>query len=272
MTQEENVTDCRTWEPIVWANWEKLIPPRSLWVGPQDPVMHFFRWVWEYRAYLTLLCGLRRDSAVLELGCSHGRTALGLLDYLTLPGRYEGLDIVAPQIEFAQRQITPEFPNFKFTVADIRNDIYNPHGSVSAEEFWFPYEAGSFDVVYAASLFTHLLPLAAEHYFQETRRVLKPGGRCLFSFFVLDYYRGTGTTAWSGYEFDHSLPNCEGTAVHDPARPEAVLAFRKQTIENLAERANLRLVDVLPGIWSRSVPYSINEQDLVLLEATVSPV
>ena len=75
------------WEPILWPDWEALTPPRELWVGPKDPLMHYFRWVWEYRAYLTLLCDMQADDSVLELGCSHGRTALGLLDYLRAPAR-----------------------------------------------------------------------------------------------------------------------------------------------------------------------------------------
>ena len=50
----------------------------------------------------------------------------------------------------------------------------------------------SFDVIYAASLFTHLLPDETRNYFCETRRVLKPTGRCLFSFFHLDHYGAGG--------------------------------------------------------------------------------
>lgn len=80
----------RDWEPITWDDWERLIPPRSLWVGPADPLSHFLRWIWEYRAYLVLLCDLRSDSSVLEFGCNHGRTMLGLLSYLHPPGQYLG--------------------------------------------------------------------------------------------------------------------------------------------------------------------------------------
>lgn len=254
------------WEPVVWPDWDGLIPPRSLWVGSQDPVMHFFRWVWEYRSYLTLLCGLRDDSVVLELGCSHGRTALGLLDYIRPPGRYEGLDISVEQVEFAQRRISGPFPHFNFTVADIRNGEYNPRGRLSAEEFRFPYEDGIFDVVYAASLFTHLLPPVTAHYFGEVCRVLKPGGRCLFSFFILDFYRGVGTTTWVGYEFEHQLGDFEGVAVRDRSVPERVVAIRRRVIEKMAEGAKLRVIEVLPGFWSRSGGLAINEQDLVLLE------
>src|SRR5687768_9423544 len=81
--------------PKGWLNPEEdaLVPPRHLWLGPRDPISHYYRWAWEYLAYLTLLCDLRRESSVLELGCGHGRTARGLLGYLRHPGRYVGLDV-----------------------------------------------------------------------------------------------------------------------------------------------------------------------------------
>ena len=55
---------------------EGLIPPRDLWVAPGDPLYVFLGGPWEYRAYLTLLCRLRKDASVLELGCNTGRTML----------------------------------------------------------------------------------------------------------------------------------------------------------------------------------------------------
>src|SRR5262245_59563044 len=92
-------------EPALYREWEAVVPPRYLWVGPGDSLVHFVRWPLEYRAYLTLLCGLRTDSSVLELGCNHGRTALGLLDYLRAPGRYEGLDILPDRVAYARQAI-----------------------------------------------------------------------------------------------------------------------------------------------------------------------
>jgi FkbM family methyltransferase len=183
------------WQPVFYGGWERVIPDRSLWVGPSDSVAHFLRWPFEYLAYLTLLCDLKRDDSVLELGCNHGRTMLALLDYLRPPGRYEGLDILEPQITYARDHIQALAPHFRFTLADIYNDAYNPTGTQNAGEYRFPYDSRSFDCAYAASLFTHLLPDATGNYLRETRRVLKPGAKCVYSFFILDFYEGTGTTA-----------------------------------------------------------------------------
>lgn len=255
------------WNPIFPREAEELIPPRELWVNRNDTIMHFLRWPHEYRILLTLLCGLREDSSVLELGCSHGRTMLGLLGYLRPPGRYEGFDILPKQIEFARKRIQARYPHCHFSVADVYNGLYNPTGCFKAENYTFPYADGSFDVAYAASVFTHLLPPDATHYFRESRRVLRPGGHCLFSFFLLDNYGGPGTPIWELYQFDSALAGHHDVAVHDASRPEQVTAYRTRLVERMASDAGFRVNRVLPGYWSNTQKLSVNEQDLVLLDA-----
>jgi len=252
------------WMPVMWPDLEAAIPPRSFWTGPADPVCHFLRWVYEYRAYLTLLCDISRTSAVLELGCNHGRTMLGLLDYLQPPGRYEGLDIMRRHVEWAQAHIQADRPHFRFTHANIHNTAYNPGGTIAAREYVFPYPDQSFDAIYAASLFTHLVPDSARRYLAESARVIRPGGRCLFSFFVLDHYHGPSSTTCDLYTFEHRYDNDPEVAVYSPANPEAVIAFRLSAIERMAEAAGLVVERVLPGFWCSDQKRPINEQDLVL--------
>lgn len=93
------------WTPTITPDLAAVIPERKLWVGPEDTLAHFLRWPVEYRVLLPLLAGLTPHSAVLEIGCNHGRTALGLLQYLQPPGRYHGLDILPDQVAFAASHI-----------------------------------------------------------------------------------------------------------------------------------------------------------------------
>lgn len=253
--------------PKGWLTPEEdaLVPPRRLWLGPADPISHYYRWAWEYLAYLTLLCDLRRESAVLELGCGHGRTARGLLDYLRHPGCYRGLDVDRVRIADAQARLQSGHPHFEFLWADVYNRHYNPNGRASADSYVLPFADASFDVVYAASLFTHLLPAETLNYFSQSRRVLRHGGTCLFSMFVLDHYRGLGTAISPGYEFPHRLPDHAGVAVHDLRYPDELIGYETATIESFAARTGLRLVRVIPGLWSESPGLAVNEQDLVLL-------
>lgn len=245
---------------------EALVPPRRLWIGPGDSISHYYRWIWEYLAYLTLLCDLRRDSSVLELGCGHGRTARGLLEYLRAPGRYYGLDADRYRIEDAQARIQSRYANFQFVWADVISANYNPSGSAAAASYAFPFPDESFDVAYAASLFTHLLPDETRNYLREARRVLKPGGKCLFSFFVLDHYRGSGSTVSPLYEFQQALEGEQGVAIRDASHPDALVGYSLEWLSTSVSAAGLRLLRLLPGLWSESPGLAVNEQDLLLLE------
>lgn len=253
--------------PKAWLTPEEdsLVPPRELWQNPGDPISHYYRWIWEYLAYLTLLCDLRRESAVLEAGCSHGRLAHGLLQYLRHPGFYRGFDTDRTQIEAARKLIESRAPNFQFVWADIYSRETNPSGQARAETYAFPYEDQLFDVVFAGSLFTHLLPGEARNYFRESQRVLKPGGKCLFSFFVLDHYQGKGMSTSPLYEFEQAFPDHPGVAVRDADHPDALIGYSLDRISEFAEQAGLRILRVIPGLWSESPGYAVNEQDLVLL-------
>jgi len=99
-----------------------------------------------------------------------------------------------------------------------------------ASDYRFPYDDASFDVVSAASVFTHMLPEAAERYFR-TARVLKRGGRAVFSCFLLDNDvagrerpLGFGRDA---FNFDHSFGDYgDDFAIVVPSNPEQMTAFR----------------------------------------------
>src|SRR5262249_40184827 len=150
---------------------------------------------------------------------------------------YRGVDVAGERIADAQARIQARYPNFQFVHADVFNAQYNAGGRVSAADYVFPFDAQAFDVVYAASLFTHLMPEEAGRYFGETARVLRPGGRCLFSFFLIDHYRGPGSTNSPDYEFAHELPGQAGVRVRDLREPDALVAYGLATIERLAAAA-----------------------------------
>ncbi len=251
--------------PKAWltAEEDSLVPSREYWQNSRDPISHYYRWIWEYLAYLPLLCDLQRESAVLELACGHGRAAHGLLQYLRSPGLYRGFDVDRRQVDLARELIQSRAPNFQFEWVDVYSRETNPSGEQRAESFVFPYEDESFDVVFAASLFTHLLPEETQRYFRESRRVLRFGGKILFSFFLLDHYRGRGTTTSPQYEPEHLLE--PGVAVRDPKFPDTLVAYSIDKVAAYAQSAGLEIERVLPGLWSESPGLAVNDQDLVVL-------
>jgi SAM-dependent methyltransferase len=130
--------------------------------------------------------GLRPDWDVLDVGCGCGRIAHTLAHVLSPTSRYEGFDIIDRLVTTAQQAVSPLFPNFRFRKVDLHNTLYNPAGVLKASDFRFPYADGSFDFVVLISVFTHMLAADIRHYLDEIHRVLRPGGKCLSSCFLLN--------------------------------------------------------------------------------------
>jgi SAM-dependent methyltransferase len=170
------------WRTCRTLDSDRLVPPASLitYVGSSSE-QNFHAVGQEFRIS-AILAGLRPDHDVLDVGCGSGRLALALTDYLT--GGYAGFDVSREAIEWCRAHITPDYPNFRFDHADVHHALYQPDGSEPAETYTFPYPDASFDFVVAASVFTHLAPDVTSRYMAEIARVLRPGGRCLMTFFL----------------------------------------------------------------------------------------
>jgi SAM-dependent methyltransferase len=180
--------------------------------------------------------------------------AIPLTQYLNAGGRYEGFDVAERAIAHCRNQITPRYPNFHFTHADLANGFYNPAGGSSAAGYSFPYPDASFDLAFATSVFTHLLPEPSERYMMETTRVLRPGGRFMATFFLMDgEARRHMEAGESSLSFLH--PHGFGCWVGVLDKPEAVVSYSEPFVRDLYARAGLRINEPIGwGNWSgRSV-------------------
>ena len=237
---------------------DPLTPPRRLgFVGSGD-----FRTAGEeFREVFVSLGGLRPDDDVLDVGSGVGRGAIGLTGWLQ--GRYEGIDVVRRGIQWCQQAITPRYPNFHFQVADFYNRHYNPVGRFSASEYRFPYEDQSFDFVVLTSVFTHLLPADRDNYISEIARVLRPTGRCLATFFLLnDEARLSLQNGRSSLNFRFSRP---GYWTDNERIPEAAVAYEETDVREKLERSGLRIAKVRYGVWSGRSG-GVGWQDLLVAE------
>jgi SAM-dependent methyltransferase len=251
----------------------ELVPPLPLMrTEGIDVLEDWFRWAEEWSCVLRIYGGLRSGSNVLEIGCGLGRTAFPLRYALIDGGTYDGFEIAGEKVDFLRRTFERAYPNFRFTRADVFNTYYNPDGSVTADRYVFPYTDASFDVVYAASVFTHMLPEGVGAYLRQSARVLRPNGRCVFSFFLLDNYRRGRPRplgfARSGFSFDHRLPGQDRDfAIGVPENPEEMCAYRLSLVERLAAEAGLQLArPPLPGMWSGAFDSWVGSQDIIVLE------
>lgn len=129
--------------------------------------------------------GLTPESKMLEIGCGCGRNAFALAGFLE-DGNYTGMDIERVALEGAENNRLLRNKRFRFDFLDIRNDAYNPDGRYEAAEYVMPYAEETFDVVFMNSVFTHMLTGEVRNYARQIARVLKPGGRCFLTAFLLD--------------------------------------------------------------------------------------
>ena len=238
----------------------KFIPPiRLMHDGPRT-YQEFKDNGNEFLRLYIELSGLKPDETMLDLGCGIGRKTLPLTRYLSERGKYVGMDIVKSGVEWCQEKYTGRYPNFTFQLIDVYNNLYNPEGKFEAAEYRFPFADQQFDFVVLNSVFTHMLPAEVENYLSEIARVLKVGGRCLISFFVLNaeslhlIEAGRSTIALR-YEIGPARAASR-------EQPELAIGYDEKYVNDLYEKCGLTIRQPISyGSWcGREHFYSYQDQ------------
>ena len=237
------------------------VPPRRMitFIGGGD----FQKIGQEFLGHFVQLGGLVAEDVVLDVGCGVGRMALPLTRVLSGSGCYEGFDIAHEEIAWCQKHITTRFPAFRFQHVDLFNSVYNPGGVLQPSTFRFPYADQTFSFVFLTSVFTHLLPPELTHYAEEIARVIRPGGRVLVTFFLLNNEsRRLIEEGQSTLPFKH---NVGGALTTDPRKPESAVAYDQDEVRALFERLGFTLKSIHYGSWCGRTGY-LSYQDIVVAE------
>lgn len=197
-------------------------------------------------ATLLYRLGLRDDHELLDVGCSVGRLAIGLMTGTGFEGRYVGFDVMRGRVKWASRNLTAHDDRYRFRYVDVRNDRYNPSGQVEPDDVRFPVRSNAFDMAALFSIFTHFYSRDIEVYLAELERALRPGGTVVATWFLFD--DDTRSAAEGGaYPMTHRLDDV--TIYNDPADPLRAIAFDERHVRSLVETAGLTLVDIEHGTW-----------------------
>lgn len=122
-------------------------------------------------------CGLEPNHTLLDLGCGIGRLACVVVPWLEAAGAYIGTDVSPTMLARAERRLAETVAQPACSVRLLKQE-----GNA------FPLEPGSVDMVCAFSVFTHIEHEDAYALLQDARRIIRPGGRFVFSCLPLDIH------------------------------------------------------------------------------------
>ncbi len=209
--------------------------------------------------------GIQPDGKFLDVGSGIGRTAVPLKDFATSTAVYDGFDIVEKGVVWCQKNISNQYPNFKFKYVPLNNDLYHL-ASGKAEQFVFPYASDSYDTIFLFSVFTHMQPLEVENYLNEIHRVLKPGGKCLATFF---YYNSENENFIANENGEFIFPfKKDGYRLMNEKVPSANIAFEEPKLKEMIASAGLAISKTVDGFWKGQQPGNQlrDFQDVFVLE------
>jgi SAM-dependent methyltransferase len=205
---------------------------------------------------------LQPMQSVLDIGCGIGRVARPLTARLSSAGRYRGFDVDPRAIEWCQRAYR-SFENFSFAHAPVGYVNVKDNAPLRGEDFAFPYPDSDFDLAFSVSLYTHLGRSITDHYLSETCRVLRPGGYCVNTFFVVDQF---ALEAMRARQADRSyIDHGDGSYLASQGDPNFGIGFAPEVISALHEANGLTIVSpVRFGSWTGREVESFVYQDVIV--------
>lgn len=153
----------------------QLIPKARHRLGGK---VSYAEWAHTIGIFQTLFCqnlDCLVDNMVLDVGCGTGIMGIASYPFILDQGHYLGIDALKMNIHICRETYPSEY--FSFIHPDRRS---------SEGRLLWDVEDSSFDLITALSVWSHLDEESAIYYFKEVARLLKPKGKAIITFFLLD--------------------------------------------------------------------------------------
>jgi 2-polyprenyl-3-methyl-5-hydroxy-6-metoxy-1,4-benzoquinol methylase len=214
--------------------------------------------------------GKKTGNNILDAGCGTGLLGIASEPFVTDGGTYTGIDVMTEDIHYCREHYP--FDNYNFIHLDVANPTYA--SKQSSELKSWPIDDGSQDLVTALSVWTHLNERDARFYMKEVRRVLKPGGKAVITFFCLDeeyekslskrsnekgHFHNTPQNEWI---FDVSAYGWFTTKL--VIQPEDAIGVTKAGMDSLLKDAGLKISQYYSGNWKEQP--GVYFQDIFVIE------
>lgn len=164
--------------------------------------------------------GVNSESEILEVGCSSGRSALGLVQSVSSVKRYIGIDAKRSNIEWCNKHIASRYNYCTFKYIDLYHHLYNPKGTILLDQnFKLGFPSESFDIIYVQSVLGNNDDREVSILSREFFRLLRSGGKLFLTAFI-----------------EENVPDCVANPegyIMECVYPKQVVRFEKNFFLNI---------------------------------------